>query len=278
MPSESDLPKEIAGGVRGLFDRIGEFFHLFDLSFFVSGGVTFSALAYWYTKQAGLSPPIPFPTWIRVVALIVACYVCGLVSFAAGRFVANYWRGSRRQRYFTDFLTRIIEAHGIYDPSITPYLYSYEKPWRLYERLWVDLREAPQHAASFTILNRYWVMAATHDGIAISCLAWMVVLLVVPPFDGSVNRFVLPVLAALAAALCFWQGHNYFKFQVREIVATLAASRSRLMADSTRKQEAPAEAKAHNQGIQWRPAIVVRGKTCRGRAKVLWLQLETPRR
>lgn len=233
MPEETDISKDLAGGVRGLFDRIGEFFHLFDLSFFVSGTVTFSALAYWSSRQKGQSVAFPSSTWIRVIALVVFCYVCGLLSFAAGRCAAGIWRRDlpSRRKFFTKFLRDVIADHGISAPEIEAYLNGDDKPWRLYERLWVDARESRQRAASFAILNRYWVMAATYDGIAVSCALWVPVLALAPPFQGLINWVALPALAALASALSFWQGHNYFKFQVHEVIATLAASRKRLMTE-----------------------------------------------
>lgn len=49
MP-EKTATEEVAQGVRSVFDRIGEFFHLFDLSFFVSGFVLLGAFAFLYIK------------------------------------------------------------------------------------------------------------------------------------------------------------------------------------------------------------------------------------
>lgn len=231
MAKEEDLTKEVVGGVRGLFDRIGEFFHLFDLSFFVSGAATFAAAAYWYLRQTG-QPTFPaLPTWAQVISIIVACYICGLLSFAAGRFSARLWRRTLfwRKNYFPIFLKETIEAHDAASEDIARYLDGTEKPWRLYERLWVDLRESREHGASFSLLNRYWVMAATYDGIAISSLVWAVVLFFEPPVTEK--ALVFPILAAASSGLSFWQGHNYFKYQVHEIAATLASSRRRLILD-----------------------------------------------
>jgi hypothetical protein len=73
-------------------------------------------------------------------------------------------------------------------------------------------------------------MAATYDGIAFSCLVWLVVVIVEPPVAGaSGGRFVLPILAGAAAALSFWQGNSYLKSQVREVIAVLASGTQRLI-------------------------------------------------
>ena len=244
MAEGSDAVKELSSGIRGLFDRIGEFFHLFDLSFFVSGAITFSALAYWWWQQKKPTLALPSSTWLRVVALVVLCYVCGLLSFAAGRFAASLWRRTwpSRKEFFTKLLRETIESHDISTSEIRPYLTGPDKPWRLYERLWVDLRESRERATSFALLNRYWVMAATYDGIAISCAVWVPVLASIPPLEGTFNRIVLPTLAAGCSVLAFWQWHNYFKYQVFEIVATLAASKARLMPVET-KALTPTEVK-----------------------------------
>jgi hypothetical protein len=223
----NDLTKEIAGGVRGVFDRIGEFFHLFDLSFFVSGTATFAALVYWSLHQGHGRVELfaRIPTWVWVIVFIIACYICGLLSFAAGRLCAKIWR-----KGFQGEIASVIEQHRIAVQDVEDYLDGPDKPWRLYERLWVDIRESRKHASSFSVLNRYWVMAATYDGIAMSSLIWLLTLVAAPPLPWNDRGMWLLLLFALASTVVsFIQGHNYFKYQVREIVATLAASTKKLV-------------------------------------------------
>lgn len=224
---ETDLTKEVAGGVRGVFDRIGEFFHLFDLSFFVSGTATFSALVYWILQKDRGRDGLPewIPSWALVVAFVVACYICGLLSFAAGRLCTKIWR-----RGFQEQIESAIEQHRITAPEVKSYLSGTDRPWRLYERLWVDIRESRKHASSFSVLNRYWVMAATYDGIAMSSLIWFLALVTAPPLPWNDRDLWLLLFFVLASAGVFFrQGHNYFKYQILEIVATLAASSKRLV-------------------------------------------------
>ena len=119
--------------------------------------------------------------------------------------------------------------HAVADPDISRYLQT-QTEWRLYERLWVDLRESPSHAASFTLLNRYWVMSATYDGVAVSCLLWALAVVVAPLIKNGCGNAALSLLFVIAACLAFWQGLNYFRFQIFELIATLASSKRRIIA------------------------------------------------
>lgn len=224
MVDEGDIAKEISGGLRSVFDRIGEFFNLFDLSFFVSGTATFAAAVYWFLNQNTSLALARLPTWVYVVGLAVACYSCGLLSFAAGRVFTRRFR----MKHFPALLKEALSGHGL-DDSVKSYLGSDEKLWRLYERLWVEVRHAQKYVTSFSLLRRYWVMAATYDGVAISCLAWTVVLLFEPPLSGSYYaNYLLPALTLGCAVVSFIQGYSFFKYQVYEIVATIAASKKTL--------------------------------------------------
>src|SRR5688500_1477710 len=86
MTEESSRVGEVTEGFRTIFERIGEFFHLFDLSFLVSGASTFAALTVFYLRVGG--PTVfPFASWVGGLALIIGCYICGLMSFAIGRVI-----------------------------------------------------------------------------------------------------------------------------------------------------------------------------------------------
>jgi uncharacterized membrane protein YciS (DUF1049 family) len=226
-PKDEDFAKEVAGGLRSVFDRIGEFFNLFDLSFFVSGTATFSAVLYWFLRQKTDFALARLPSWAYIVGLAVACYICGLLSFAAGRICTT--KLPRKKR--TQLLERALKGHNL-EAKVHSYLESGDKSDRLdrlYERLWVEVRQAQKHIISFSLLRRYWVMAATYDGVAISCLAWAVVLWMEPPITQfSYANYVLPFLALFCAMIAFTQGYSYFKYQVFEIVATIAASKDSL--------------------------------------------------
>ena len=228
---EMDFVKDAAGGLRSILDRIGEFFHLFDLSFFVSGATTFSAIVYWLSRQETALAPILLPSWVYVVGLTVACYVCGLLSFAVGSIVTQ-----RLRKGLPGLLEGVLKAHCA-DTMVRPYLEDRERTWRLYERLWVDVRQTQKCASSFSLLSRYWVMAATYNGVAVSCFLWAVILLAEPPIaQSSYPIYLLPFLALACGCVSLRQGHSYFRYQVYEIVATLVGSKTSLnFSDSEQK-------------------------------------------
>lgn len=220
---EMDFVKDAAGGLRNILDRIGEFFHLFDLSFFVSGTATFSAIVYWFSRQETALVPILLPSWVYVVGLAVACYICGLLSFAAGSIVTKQLR-----KGLPDLLEGVLRAHCA-DTTVKPYLENRERAWRLYERLWVEVRQTQKCASSFSLLSRYWVMAATYNGLAISCFVWAVILLAEPPIvQSSYANFLLPLLAVGCGGVSLRQAGSYFENQVYELVATLVGSKTSL--------------------------------------------------
>lgn len=48
---------------------------------------------------------------------------------------------------------------------------------RLYTRLWAEPRQSDRLAPSFSLVRRYWVMAATCDAQAFALVGWIVVLI-----------------------------------------------------------------------------------------------------
>jgi hypothetical protein len=109
MPDTPSVAGEAAEGVRSLFSRLGEFFHIFDLSFLVSGATTLGALLFLHYRL-GFSADFPFSGWVAGFGLIIASYVCGLVSFSAGRALNTQLF---RKRLLSDYLRDAIEAQGV---------------------------------------------------------------------------------------------------------------------------------------------------------------------
>lgn len=78
--------KELGDALKAIFDKVGGFLDLFDLSFFISGAAALAAGALFYFQY--LHWPVPvLDGWISVTLIIVATYVSGMVCFAAGRCV-----------------------------------------------------------------------------------------------------------------------------------------------------------------------------------------------
>lgn len=67
---------EVADALKALLGRLGSFFDLFDLSFFVSGSVAVAAIRLW-VHLAGKQFPFELQGWLKVLTIILACYVGG---------------------------------------------------------------------------------------------------------------------------------------------------------------------------------------------------------
>src|SRR5688500_14871269 len=165
---------KVTDGVKGLFDRIGAFFDLFDLSFFISGVTSLGALTFWGVRS-NRWPLFELGGALKVIAAILASYVLGLVCFASGRLIrkaalrlVQQFTGSRN-----DIFKDRLEAHQLTSlPTFAGYLTRDKLPELCY-RLWAEMRQPERFAPSLSFINRYWVMAATYDGVAVALLLWL---------------------------------------------------------------------------------------------------------
>jgi len=234
MPEEpgSSL-KELSEGLKSILERIADFFDIFDLSFIVSGATAISAFAFWGWR-AGVSFPVVPPGWVQVISLVIACYVAGLVCFAVGRWIRMGWRWRSAEKRFYSWFVRVLEGHGLTNASpAKEYLERKQArgDWRLYVRLWAEVRQSSCLAASFSLLRRYWVMAATYDGVGIALMLWAVTLIgCVLGVAGAkpIDRWLgIPLACALgvSAIACSREAGRYVDYQVEELVASIAASR-----------------------------------------------------
>lgn len=231
MPEEGSgsAAKEAAAGLREILARIADFFDIFDLSFIISGAVTLAAIWFWINHEKIPTPDLP-EGWIRVAGLIVGTYVLGLICFATGRWTRLRWRATRLEvgDRFSDYL----QGHGLTTVSPFSDYLGRKAGVRLYVRLWAEVRQSPRTAASFALLRRYWVMAATYDGLVVALVVWAVaVILCVFGVGYSSSRvdpaFGVPaaILLLIAARMCAVEAGQYVDNQMEEIVASIAAVR-----------------------------------------------------
>jgi hypothetical protein len=219
--------KEFGEALKLVFEKIAGFFDIFDLSFFVSGAVTFGALLFWLTST-GLSTP-SVDGWIKVLIVIIGCYVSGLVCFAGGRWLRMILFG----RWFSMSAgTQCIEAlnaHGLEKEKAFAQYIGRNDSWRLYVRLWAELREAPNLASSLSFLNRYWVMAATYDGLTFAFIVWIIVLIacMIQRSVAVVVGLPTSIILAIFAIACMREASRFVTYQVEELVAAIAAVRAR---------------------------------------------------
>ncbi|MEM7153089.1 MAG: hypothetical protein AAF799_09610 [Myxococcota bacterium] len=196
----------------------------------------------------------------NLLLLVVGVYVAGLICFAVGRriraiperfektwLLKRAYREPRAQR-LENTLNTSIESHGLQDVSVLdPYLResgdedknneagaprkigSPNHASALYGRLWVLLRES-KSKESYALVRRYWVLAATYDGVATALLFWCAVLglwiLGVgtgrPPFGVILALAGVILVLFVVSILCYSEAQKFNDTQAYELMHTLA--------------------------------------------------------
>lgn len=230
---------EIGKALKSIFDKLSDFFDIFDLSFFVSGSVITILIMYWlglrdlyvfnYFEQSG-----------TLIIFIIICYTNGLIAFAIGRWIRmGIWSYFKSKIYKVDNrfdlfdlnFIRILKAHSLdKDEEISSYLNNTDDrgTWRLYVKFWAMIREDEKYNRSLSVLKRYWVMAATYDGLSILMFISLIINFdlglgftgdIILSFYGCASICVILLIALLA---CVREADRYLEYQVEEVVATIA--------------------------------------------------------
>lgn len=239
----------LAHATRALVERLFGLLELFDPSFFVSGAAFVAALLFSQsfpgaTLLLGLHDEnlhdVPALGW---TLLAVASYVAGLACFSLGRAARKRWFRWFRGEQASSLLFELFEAHGLIQkssdhfelspaaaqiPWLERYLVELEaqssasKPSRallatqgaLYVRMWAELRHNKDLAPSFSLLRRYWVSAATLDGLLVAGLCWTYAL-------SDAGYRIGAAASCVGALLAAFEAHRYELHQRSELVATI---------------------------------------------------------
>jgi hypothetical protein len=224
---------DVARAVTALFDKV---FEILDFSFVVSGATLIAALA-WDPRTSQLDIPRLVQGPLGIAILLVAAHTSGLACFAAGRLVRRLVTTVlRRPPPLAQLFAQLIRHGVIAERNTKPGEYRYtgkvDVPWlaryvepvaqpdALYARMWAEVRQQERLLPSFSLVRRYWVFAATLDGLFVALLVWSCFLFPWPA--GSVDVGYLPSALTLAGAcVCLWEARRYAKYQVEEIVGTV---------------------------------------------------------
>ncbi len=219
-------------GIKGVFDKLTEFLNIFDLSFFISGFTCFGALLFWFVYVEGRDLP-DIQGASRIIAVVLTCYVLGLICFALGRQFQKRYSSMRQYRNFDDIFIKAIEAHGL--RQIEPYKAYLDRhrannrtTWKLYGKLWAGLRNEEGRKACYALLSRYWMMAATFDGLAVAAFIWAIVLnryiyVTIGMKAKCIIYFMLLVITAyIVIKGCFREADRYQEYQMEEIISVYA--------------------------------------------------------
>ncbi len=224
--------EEIGKALKTIFDKVADFFDLFDLSFFVSGITTGSAFLFlWYLNDGEISVPVK-ESFLKTLLAVLFFYVMGLISFVFGRWLrqAIFWKTSYKN--FDARLKIIIKVHKLSDREPYKTYLSYPEnergTWRLYVRLWSKIRDNVKFLNSFSLLKRYWVMTATYDGIASSLICWSGVSTYLCFIDKSLINIAwywgitIFSILILVSRLCIREADRNLYNQAEELIAILA--------------------------------------------------------
>jgi hypothetical protein len=207
------------GALNAIFGKVGDFFDIFDLSFFVAGAVCLGALAFGNSQFRLVD--VALLTDGYKLLLFVGCYVLGLCCFAVGRML----RPRRSELLMSEFRS-LVERHGLVERYGR---YLVEQPgsaFLLYNRFWAVMRQTAALQPSFALLRRYWSMAATYDGLTSAFTTWWGVWLwwcldrEAP--QPLVLRLVPVALLPLVVLVCRREAGRLTRFQMEELVASIA--------------------------------------------------------
>lgn len=228
--------KEFGEALKLIFGKIGDFIDIFDLSFFISGFAIGNAFLL-YVILGGVNIQSIASSKSQLFIAILACYVFGLMCFATGRWFRMWLipllSPGNRSTSFEAMFINAIKGHGFdSDAPFKQYLENKENggEWRLYIRLWADVRHNTQLDVSSQILRRYWVMAATYDGMFVAMCIWSALFFYI--YGAEIDFIVRDKLAlasgiscVFVAILCLREAGRFVKYQVEELVATIASAR-----------------------------------------------------
>lgn len=221
-----------------VFEKMVDFFDVFDLSFFVSGAMVLAGMIFMLTElEVGL-PPFE-GTMERFGAAALSCYLLGLMAFASGRYIRRVLRRGSRVSV-ADKMERCLRYHDLL--SYAPFTQYSEiqdvdgderdaYAGALYTRFWAEIRENRQDLQdSYTLLRRYWVLCATYDGMAVALAFWLLIAvwqaLGLYIVDGQAMAAALMGIVSLALGImvkaCFVEADRLKSTQIDEVVACLA--------------------------------------------------------
>ena len=248
MPGEEG-PKDVAAALASVFAGLAEFFSMFDMSFFVSGAACLGAIAFEVSGTPELNTE-KANNVIGFIVLLTACYILGLLMFMIGRTVRNLrpaiadfqhrrkkthspQNGAQTAEGKRELLARIpndrfVELAESYDlqSASLPNIGKSVHYGSMYSPGWAALRQMPECQPSLRFINKYWVMAATFDGIAAAAWVWMAAVLIRNAnghwsYGDGMLRSALGVLLLISIG-CLFRAKQYEIHQERELAATLA--------------------------------------------------------
>jgi len=128
--------------------------------------------------------------------------------------------------------------------------------------LWAEVRQRERFSPSFSLVRRYWVSAATLDGLFVACCTWAILLYLVDkpesvdvtltgPTYAALRGWLPSVATTIGALFCLREAGRYESHQREELVATLLHGYDlpdRELSEMLPDQPAPQQQPAPNSG------------------------------
>jgi hypothetical protein len=215
-------------------EKVVEILDIFDLSFFISGAVVMGALLQFFGP---LTEALDKLEGAGVFGLVLGSYVLGLVCFAVGRPLRSGFDRKRKGPPDHEIFHRALVQQGVVDGSAADealrryfgHGVGVEEPglrMAMYTRMWAHVRSYSELQQSFSLLNRYWVLSASYDGLAIAALVWLLPVwkpvYLEPGTVAIVGAVLWTVAIVVALYFCWHRAREYKRYQIEEIVATVA--------------------------------------------------------
>lgn len=220
---------DLISSVNGIFEKIAE---VIDLSFFPPGAACLAAGLYW-NEHAGFFAAAEghgagsWPGWFQAGGALLGSYALGLLCFSAGRLLRGrlFRRPSDAEELAT--LRGALEAHGAVPAPFDAY-FTRTSARPLHARMWTEIREDGSLRESYRLLQHYWVLTATYDGMATAFVVWAAVVLHLafrggmPPVASAVASGIAAVACVLLMGACIRESRRLQSTQIEELAATLA--------------------------------------------------------
>lgn len=219
---------------KSMIDKISDGLNFFDFSFFVSGFVTYITLLYF--SDEFFFKTIDYTSVSGILASIILSYVCGIVSFIAGKWIRSWIRTllekesckSHRKKSFDELFQEGVvwmkadmlkQNSGSSNEDLPGLLASSQNKATAYSAMWIEIRKLDEQGVYYRPLYRQWVMQAVCEGLMFSFL-FIFALSIVAFF---VKKFALlyifsSILALVSFVACCHEARRYAENQIKEVI------------------------------------------------------------
>lgn len=209
--------------IKPILDKVIDFFHIFDLSYIISGFATTTSIYIWMDHHDAI-PTITLTSKQLIVVGIMSCYVLGLLSFSVGRFFRRYiYNNIARRRIWHKVFTNLnVEENFQFVNRLVNANMSKEQFDLECIKKWDALRSDDSKKVTYNHLNRYWVMTATTDGLTFSSIVSFILIFSSSYSFCNCMYFCLFLTCAGIAVISFTRQANKSELnQTKELFITI---------------------------------------------------------